>query len=184
MDIGSLFLLLGLLVLVALYISRPFIVHTTRGVNPEEHQLSSLLAEQERLINTVKELDFDHSLGKIPETEYPDQRSALIYQAAEVMRQVDNLNKARGGEVSDRLEAAIASRRTKVEKPVVRKGKRAISTGAAPDDELEALIASRRRERNEKAGGFCPQCGKPIQLSDKFCPRCGASLVVDEKQQA
>jgi ribosomal protein S27AE len=46
------------------------------------------------------------------------------------------------------------------------------------------LIASRRRERLEKAAGFCPQCGKPVQISDKFCPRCGASLLVEEGQKA
>jgi predicted amidophosphoribosyltransferase len=28
----------------------------------------------------------------------------------------------------------------------------------------------------EKAGGFCPKCGRPIHVSDRFCPRCGATL--------
>jgi NADH pyrophosphatase NudC (nudix superfamily) len=43
-------------------------------------------------------------------------------------------------------------------------------------DDLEALIAARRRARQEKASGFCPNCGKPVQESDRFCPKCGARL--------
>jgi predicted amidophosphoribosyltransferase len=50
----------------------------------------------------------------------------------------------------------------------------------SPDDALEAIIASRRRERSEKAGGFCPKCGRPVQKSDYFCPRCGAKTGVRE----
>jgi hypothetical protein len=45
-----------------------------------------------------------------------------------------------------------------------------------PDDDLEALIASRRRDKEEKAAGFCSQCGSPVHQADKFCPRCGAIL--------
>jgi predicted amidophosphoribosyltransferase len=41
---------------------------------------------------------------------------------------------------------------------------------------MEALIASRRRERPEKAAGFCPRCGKPVQKLDRFCPKCGTAL--------
>jgi predicted amidophosphoribosyltransferase len=36
------------------------------------------------------------------------------------------------------------------------------------------LLADRRRVRQEKAVGFCPQCGGPVQKSDRFCPKCGA----------
>jgi ribosomal protein S27AE len=184
MDIGSIFLILGLLVLVGLYIIRPFIVRSARGVSAEEKKLSAVLAEQERLINTLKELDFDYSLGKVPEADYPAQRATLVAQAAEAMRQVDMLTATGGVDVSDRIETAIAARRAEVESPTVRKSKRTVAAGAAPDDELEALIASRRRERIEKAAGFCPQCGKPVQISDKFCPRCGASLLLEEGQKA
>ena len=38
-----------------------------RRVTEEEHELSSLMAERERVINSLQELDFDFKLGKIPE---------------------------------------------------------------------------------------------------------------------
>jgi len=30
--------------------------------------------------------------------------------------------------------------------------------------------------RDEEAGPFCPQCGKPVGGGDQFCRHCGASL--------
>ncbi|MBK5108490.1 MAG: zinc ribbon domain-containing protein, partial [Anaerolineales bacterium] len=44
------------------------------------------------------------------------------------------------------------------------------------DDEVELQLAARRRSREGKSAGFCPQCGRPIQESDRFCPKCGNTL--------
>jgi len=179
MDIGSIFLLLGLMILVGLYVSRPFFTRKATVFSQEEHGLSVLLAEQERLINALQELEFDHVLGKIPEEEYPAQRAHLVARAVEIMRQVDTARaEALTGDVETRLEAAIEARRADGAK-VQSFGKRSIPSESSPDDELEAMLSSRRRERKEKAAGFCPQCGKPVQLSDRFCSKCGATLAVN-----
>jgi hypothetical protein len=179
MDLGSIFLLLGLFTLVSLYISRPFFTRKATAVNQEEHDLSVLLAEQERLISALQELEFDHVLGKIPAEDFPAQRAFLVARAVEIMRQVDE---ARAewlpGDAEARLEVVIASRRAD-SAAAQGSGKKPIPSEASPDDELEAMLATRRRERSEKAAGFCPQCGKPFQLSDRFCSKCGATLVVD-----
>lgn len=175
MDLGSLFLILALLILVGIYISRPFFAspETTPGLREEnqtrEHQRSALLAEQERILSALQELDFDYTLGKIPAEEYPAQRAALLKTGADILRRLDAYqSQASPVAAEDRLEAAIASRRADARQahPVI-----------IPDDELEQKIAARKRERAEKAAGFCPQCGKPVQTSDQFCPRCGASLI-------
>ena len=42
-----------------------------RRVTEEEHELSALMAERDRVINSLQELDFDFKLGKIPEEDYP-----------------------------------------------------------------------------------------------------------------
>ena len=81
MDIGSIFLILALLILVALFVSRPFISRSQETVSltldPQDHERSSLLAERDRLLNALQELDFDATLGKIPEEDYPAQREAV-----------------------------------------------------------------------------------------------------------
>jgi predicted amidophosphoribosyltransferase len=44
------------------------------------------------------------------------------------------------------------------------------------DDDLESMISARRKTRKEKSAGFCPKCGKPVQVSDRFCPSCGKAI--------
>lgn len=57
-----------------------------------------------------------------------------------------------------------------------RQGKTGMPFSTEATIDLEARIAARRQARQEKAGGFCPHCGKPVQKSDKFCPRCGGDV--------
>ena len=73
MALGSIFLLLAFLVLVALFVGRPFF--ETKKSSPRyasasaERELSSALADRDRILNTLYELDFDYDLGKIPEED-------------------------------------------------------------------------------------------------------------------
>ena len=67
MDIGSIFLILAILVPVVIFITRPILEHSATVVTDEEHQYSALLAERDRVLLALQELEFDHDLGKIPE---------------------------------------------------------------------------------------------------------------------
>jgi len=183
MDIGSILLILALLVMVGLFISRPFFERkeptAVVQLKQEEHQRSALLAERDRLLIALQELDFDYTLGKIPEEDYPQQRAILIQKGVDTLRQLDALQPE--GKVEDadaRLEAAIAANRADAARPaVLPNGRKQVPAAiAVPDDDLEIVLANRRRIRQEKATGFCPQCGGPVQKSDRFCPKCGARI--------
>jgi len=185
MDIGSIFLVLALLVLVVLFVGRPFIERkafsTASTVSEEEHQVSALLAERDRLLNTLQELDFDHALGKIPDEDYPAQRAVLLRSGADVLKKLDGLQaRPADDDIEARIEAAIAARRADASRVATGATQRVranvVAQVAEPDDDIEKLLASRRRVRQEKAGGFCPQCGGPVQISDRFCPKCGAPV--------
>ena len=153
MQLASVFLLLIVFLLVALYVALPF-VRRVRGVRGVDQALSALLTERDRVLTALQELDFDNSLGKIPAEEYPSQRAVLVQRGAEILRHLD-----------ERPATAM--------KPAATSN---ILAPAASDDDFEDLIAKRRSKRNGKTGGFCPQCGKPVLLSDQFCPKCGHSL--------
>ncbi len=156
MDLGSILLIIALLALVAAYVARPLLEDHSRAVSAAEHTLSALLAEREQLLDALLELDFDNTLGKIPEDVYPEQREMLIGRSAEVLRQLDEL--LPGGH--DGLEADA--------------------------DPLEALIARRRSQRQpamntesvEPKAGFCHACGTALKAGDKFCAACGAPQTV------
>lgn len=184
MDLGSIFFISGILILVVVFISQPFIKRSPSRIIAGEPQGSSLIAEQEQIINALLELDFDYNLGKIPAEDYPHQRKALLAQGVQVMRQLDALRAENASDsVASKMDAKGDSRKGKSSRAALRKERSAKRPLTTPDDDLEILLAARRRERGEKAGGFCSQCGSPIQQSDRFCPRCGETLSpVDNNQ--
>ena len=175
MELTAIFLSLAILDFVGMYLYSPFMERRARRVTEEEHELSTLMAERDRVINSLQELDFDFKLGKIPEEDYPLQRAHLLQKGADILRRIDVLappspgGRGAGGDGQDteaRLEKAIAARRADGSTAKVE----------ASDDDLEAMIAARRKGRKDKSAGFCPRCGKPVMVSDRFCPSCGKSL--------
>jgi hypothetical protein len=168
MDIGSIFLILGLLVLVVLYISQPLMRRNALIVSEYDQEYSALLAERDRILNALQELDFDHSLGKIPGGVYPSQRKEMLQRGAAILQKIDEYHgETEGEDIDSRLEAAIELRRGD-----------AVDTVILPmdDEDLEEIIANRRRARPVKSSGFCSQCGAPVQQSDRFCPKCGNTI--------
>ena len=161
MDLAAIFFLLIVLFLIALFVTWPFFSRQRTRAPEKSRELSPLLAERERLLAALQELEFDKSLGKIPAEDYPTQRSELLHKGAEVLRQLDALS-------SGTLKQAIG------------KGRRSSSTPSAnaplSDDDLEDLLAKRRNARKDKTAGFCPKCGKPVSQSDVFCSSCGNTI--------
>jgi len=166
MQIVSIFFTLGILIFVGVFLYMPFLERRARRVTEEEHESSTLMAERERVVNSLQELEFDYSLGKVPEEDYPTQRANLLQKGADVLRKLDELAPIKAQNDKDaRAERAIAARR-----------KNGSGKEGSTDDDIESMISSRRRSHKEKTAGFCPKCGKPVMASDKFCPACGKTL--------
>lgn len=152
MELGSVFLVLAVLVIAGIYLYAPFIERTHELDINDNHEISALKAERDRVINALQELDFDFKLGKIPAEDYPEQRNQLLQKGADVLRQLDEIQFNSTLSPEEKLESKIK------------------------DDELEAMLATRRKEKQSKSAGFCPQCGKPVLTIDRFCPSCGKAL--------
>jgi rubrerythrin len=168
MELTAIFFSLAVLILVGLYLYSPFMERRARRVTEEEHELSALMAERDRVINSLQELDFDYKLGKIPEEDYPGQRSTLLQKGADILRKIDSLAPqiSSAQDTEARLERAIAARRADA----------SLARVEVTDDDIESMIAARRKSRRDKSAGFCPKCGKPVMVTDRFCPSCGKSL--------
>ena len=168
MELTAIFFSLAVLILVGMYLYAPFMERRARRVTEEEHELSALMAERDRVINSLQELDFDFKLGKIPEDDYPPQRASLLQKGADILRKIDSLapQAASAQDTEARLERAIAARRADA----------STTTPEVSDDDLESMISSRRKGRTTKSAGFCPKCGKPVMVTDRFCPACGKAL--------
>jgi len=171
MELTAIFFSLAVLILVGMYLYAPFMERRAKRVTEEEHELSALMAERDRVINSLQELDFDFQLGKVPEEDYPTQRASLLQKGADILRKIDALAPtssfgSNGQDTEARLEKAIAARRADA----------ALAKAEISDDDLETMISSRRKGHTNKSAGFCPRCGKPVMVTDRFCPSCGKSL--------
>ncbi|OJX41198.1 MAG: hypothetical protein BGO78_00150 [Chloroflexi bacterium 44-23] len=176
MDLGSLLLISGIALFVLFLILRPFfeipadkkLISSTSETIRNDQQKSILLAERDRVLRSLQELDFDFSLGKIPEEDYPEQRNLLLRRGADVIKKMNTLSGTQTEvDAIAQVETVIEySRADGLEKKKV----------TDEDAEVLALIAARRREKAEKPSSFCPQCGKPVTASDKFCAKCGKTL--------
>lgn len=160
MDIGSILLILAILILVLTYVTEPFRKRLKPVRKTSNHELSALLAERDRILTALAELDFDYQLQKIPEEIYPLQRNALLDKGTTVLKQLDTLLGNDSAAVDSLLDEKIANRRQPIEKE---------------NDPIEALIAAKKKAP-QSGRSFCPSCGEKVQQADAFCTGCGKKL--------
>jgi hypothetical protein len=146
MDFGSLFFVIGLLLIVGVFLARPFIEHQGEVVSQSEREMSALRAQYDRYLSRLADLEMDMEQGKLIESHYQAQRRDLLSKGAEVLRQIDALEQA-----SPELRSAPA------------------------DDEIEAAVA-KLRGITPSEDRFCHACGAAIVAGDRFCAKCGAEL--------
>lgn len=183
-NTGSILLGVALLLVVALILARPFFMARYRQEAFTERE--ALEAQKEALLAQIRELDFDHETGKLPDEVHKQRRTELVGEAAAVLQQLDDLKPAKeqdDGKVpagtEEEIEAAVSRlRRVRAAAPVAEgggpdeiedavarlRGKPAEGNGAAGEEERPAA---------EKGPRYCPQCGQPRDAGDKFCAYCG-----------
>lgn len=147
MTLTSFIIVLFIFVLAGLIVLRPFLDKTDFKISRTAGLYDSLLAERERLLSAIEELDLDLELKKVSASEHAQARAGLLSQAADVLRELDKVSKP------------------KARKKTLVKDKQ--------DDELEKMIQDRRKKLQEQNAITCKSCGKPVAAEDQFCSHCG-----------
>ena len=150
MTLGSWLIAFALLLLVGLYLARPFLTARRRPADIASVR-QQLLAQKEALLIEIQALIFDYETGKLPEDLYQQQRSQLVLAAARILRRLDTLpaDVTPVDQMEAEIEAAIAERRQQL----------------APA---------------ETAAHYCIQCGEPLAATDRFCANCGHPVAAVE----
>ena len=152
MDLGSFFLILAAGIIVLVLLARPFVAEdaqvkftqTQQKFSKEEDRLSTLLAERDRILSAVEEIETDYEMGKIPAGAYPQSRTGLLHSGAEILKQIDELTLKNKSDGMDDLEKMIETRRE------ARKTKNAASYCPHCGNALQ---------KNDR---FCSGCGKEV----------------------
>ncbi len=193
MDIGAILIGLAVLIGVAFLVSGP-LVDRRQQREKTLSEAERLREQRDRILTTLRDLDFDHASGKIQEEDYTPLRAKLVADGADVMKQLDELEAAAPAGLETELEQAIAAHRHShapaapaggeddIERAVAarRRGRTPAAPQAAKGDDIERAVAARRQSRLAARGGDemirCPQCGQAALPTDIFCAKCGSKL--------
>ena len=179
LTIGSILLGGALVLIVVLFLARPFATGEDEEQRIGREAVDALLLRKESLLRDIRELDDDFEAGKVAPEMYQRTRPQLLKQAALVMKQLDE----RGY-----VEAAAAEIPADVDARIEAAVRRARSPQQI-DDQIEAAVRQTRAAAPaaEPAGNgaarYCPSCGRPVEPDDRFCPKCGRNLI-GESQSA
>ncbi len=118
-----------------------------------ERTRAALEREKQLTLRSIKELEFDRSMGKVSEEDFHEMGGRLRVRAARLIRQLD----------------AGAGYRTQIEKDLAKRlGATAALTAPAGGATATATATA--------AGRTCPACETPNDADAKFCKSCGTKL--------
>ena len=171
LTIGSVLLGIALLLIVILYLARPFVMPEDEAVRLDREEVDGLVLRRDALLRQIRDLDDDMEAAKVAPELYQRNRPQLVRQAAVIMQQLD----AHG--YSDAPAAPIAADLDAQMEAAVRR----LRTPEQVDADIEAAVRAARAAAPVAATvpsaaaavGFCPRCGRRVEADDRFCPKCG-----------
>ena len=178
LTIGSVLLGAALLLIVVLYLARPFAMPDDEEERLNREEIDGLFLRKEALMRDIRELDDDYESSKIAPELYMRTRPQMVKQAAILMKQLDE-----HGYVEASVEPPVAVNAQSVDAQI-EAAVQQLRTPQQLDEQLEAAIRQARQKRAvsttvpaHRATLFCPQCGRRLEPDDRFCPKCGHNLV-------
>ncbi|MGH7934727.1 MAG: hypothetical protein ACREQN_16410 [Candidatus Binataceae bacterium] len=147
-------------VAVALFVAAPLSggLSARRRDTRSGAELERLEHERGLAMQGLRELEFDHAMGKLEESDYHDLRKVLENRALAAMSALEKLRaEARASRVR------FVPRRPRPAAPLAVK---------APQPDGGRLV------------NFCPQCGMRSGGGYNFCAQCGASLQLHPRTAA
>ena len=117
---------------------------------------AALEREKTLVLRSIKELEFDHAMGKVSEKDFADMGARLRARATRLMRQLD----------------AGAGYRSEIEKEITKR------IGDAPPaaGSQEQARGGSTEQAPPYVAGRCASCGTSNDADARFCKHCGHSI--------
>jgi hypothetical protein len=117
-----------------------------------ERATDALVREKALVLRSIKELEFDHAMGKVAEADFTNISTRLRARAVALMQELDR---------------AAA--------PPVRAEKAALPARAAKMQKVETVAKTPEAPAAARVA-FCGECGAKADAGQRFCKACGAQL--------
>lgn len=151
----------------------PLVSQNAPQLAVEDDRLADLLARKDTALRAIKDLEFDHQVGKIGNEDFARFKERLDRQAVGLLQQIEKLSPALSVQLDDQLEAEIAKlRRVQATTRTVAAGPKAGSTTPP----TPAVAPSNGKTVVGSPAHFCTECGAALNPSFKFCANCGAPV--------
>lgn len=162
------------------YITRPWWAHRWNAQTQTASTPATSLADQrEAILAALRDLDFDHEVGKVTEEDYTSLRQTLLAEAAAVMTQIEQEQVTAQTDLDDHIEAEILAARQnlnggeQVTYSPAEANRVCPTCGRAP---LPGDVYC--RGCGTHLAPACPECGQTVALTDRFCVSCGFELAL------
>jgi hypothetical protein len=108
MSTGGLILAIGFIIGILALVLWPVLL-TRKTTHPTTDSnlspLALLRAERESILLALRDMDFDHQMGKYTLEDYQSQRESLMQRGVDILKQIDAYE-------SDAIEAAVRAHRS------------------------------------------------------------------------
>jgi len=145
-------------------------------------QRERLLAERERALATLQELEFEHNIGNLSDEDYAALQAPQRRKAVAILRELDSID-------DDGVNAPVSppplvedpTLDTRLEEDIARA--RARLAGGPTDDVATPATSIPTDASTPASAAVCPTCGAPHATGARFCAECGRPLGGDEVGQ-
>jgi RNA polymerase subunit RPABC4/transcription elongation factor Spt4 len=144
-----------------------------------QESLDELLGQRDAAMQALRELNFDHRMGKISDEDFAVFELSLKQHAAETLRALDEWEAQTEDDLDQSLEREVAARRSQL----IAGGRACPACGrqAADDDKFcavcgAALAQTPAPDVLPPEGIVCAKCGRSADPDDRFCAGCGQAL--------
>jgi hypothetical protein len=142
-----------------------------------EDRLEELTSQRDAAFAALRDLNFDHQVGKITDEDFVVFEANLKQVAANALRALDEWEEQADDQLDLAVEEAVRARRSALNAPgvVCANCGRASAAGdlfcAGCGQPLVQPVAAQ-----QESACVCPKCGREYEPGDQFCPACGQAL--------
>ncbi len=129
--------------------------------------------EKNLLLRSIKELEFDHAMGKVADNDFHDMSARLRSRAVRLLQELDSTSSGYRDLIERELAKRLVKAGTTAGTPVVAQDSSPAVGASVAQDFSPALD----EPATPAAAGVCPSCATVNDDDARFCKSCGTKLL-------